>query len=129
MRKILAMGCCALYLAFGAVAGLAHVHESADHHEESRGPHLDHDNEREFAAMADEGVDLRHDGHHDCDAADLNATVARSGESIVRTLPAIVPVGDVIDPPSPASNRDDVVKGSPRDPPRETPPRLRAPPA
>ena len=59
MRRTIALGCSALYLVFGFMAGLAHVHESADHHQNSRGLHLDHGH------LNDSGDhDFHHDQHH-----------------------------------------------------------------
>jgi len=140
------VGCCALYLAFGFVAGMAHVHESADHHEEPRGLHLDHGHlgeskghdhhhehphDRTHGVAGDHAARIagRHADHHEGDAVYLNATAARSFDSSVHPTPEIVHVGAVIDPSSPASPRDDAVTTQPRDPPRKNPPRLRAPPA
>ena len=60
MRRILALGCCALYSLFGSVAGLAHVHESDDYHEASLELPLDHGH------LSEPGDhDPRHEHHHD----------------------------------------------------------------
>jgi len=137
------MGCCALYLGFGFVAGMDHVHESAGHHEESRGLHLDHghlsssgDHDHQHHDRThggtDErapGFDARHASHHDDDAVYLNATATRSVDPGARLAPAIVSAGTVVDPPSSRFGRDEAMSGSPRDPPRKIPPRLRGPPA
>ena len=125
MRKILALGCCALYLAFGIVAGAAHWHESADHHAESRGLHLDH-------AHLGDTDDHEHPGHpspHDGDVLYLSATALRSLDSSVRLMPATVSVGATIDPPAAMSERDEAAPGQQRDPPQENRIRPRAPPA
>jgi hypothetical protein len=144
MRRVLAVGCCALYLSFGFVAGLAHVHESADHHDEPRGLHLDHghlgesaDQRRHHEHTHDHAhggdrparTTARHADHHDGDAVYLSAAAARVLDSSVRPMPASVYVGTVTDPPLPVSKRNDVVTARPRDRPTKTPPRLRAPPA
>jgi hypothetical protein len=146
MRKILAVGCGALHLAFGFLAGHAHVHRSADPHGESRGLHLDHghvsdghDGDRRHdhhheggsgGAAHDEGrFQGRHADHHGGDAVYLSETPVRSVDWSGRTMPAIASVGALIDPPSSASDRNDTAMGKPRDPPRGAPSRLRAPPA
>ena len=113
MRRLLVLGCCALYLSFGSMAGLAHVHASADHH--------DHDH--------DPGHGPRHTDHHDGDAVYLEATAARSLDRSVRPMAAIVSVDAWADPPLGASNCVEAVTSQPRDPPQKFPPRLRAPPA
>jgi len=139
MRRILALGCCALYLVFGFVAGAAHLHESADHHAESRGLHLDHshlgsadhDHHLGHGSSDDDDVrfDSRHVGHHgEGDVLYLTATALRSLDSN-RLMPAIVSVGVTIDPSSATSDHDEALPGPPRDPPRKNPTRPRAPPA
>jgi len=140
------LGCCALYLLFGSVAGLAHVHESADHHQESRGLHLDHGH------LDDPDGHDRHHGHHhyhatesarepatrtaggrvehhDNDALYLNAAANRSVLPKIFQMPAVVSAREVVDPPPQVFDRGDSTTGQPRDPPRKTLPRLRAPPA
>jgi hypothetical protein len=146
MRRVLSVSCCALYLAFGLVAGLAHQHASADHHAALQGLHLDHDHlgesrHREHhhdhhpGSGDPDAVDrlaspaARYVDHHDGDAVSLSATAARSVDPSVRPVPAIVSPGVVIDPPPAASDRAAILAGQPRDPPREDPPRPRAPPA
>jgi hypothetical protein len=47
----------------------------------------------------------------------------------VRVLPLLVSAGSAIERPSLASKTEDVRPGQPRDPPKNFPPRLRAPPA
>jgi hypothetical protein len=142
MRRLVALGCCALYLAFGATADLAHVHQSADHHEESRGVHRDH---RHLSAPVDHHhhghhehgdveqgelpIGARHAAHHEGDVVYLTATAVRSQQSIARTMPAIVSTGTAIEPSLPVTSREGVPATQPRDPPRKIPPRLRAPPA
>lgn len=142
MRKILVLGCCAVYLTFGFVAGAAHVHESADHHEEMRGLHLDHahlddsaDHRREghvghgWPEGGDRRIDARHVGHHDGDALYLTAKALRSLDSGLRVMPVTVSVGATIDPPTGSSDRTDELPNQLRGPPRKGPTRLRAPPA
>jgi hypothetical protein len=142
MRRILALGCCAAYLVFGFVAGAAHVHESADHHEDMRGLHLDHAHLGESSDHGPAGhhehgssenghvrVDVRHVGHHDGDALYLTATALRSLDSGLRVMPSIVSVGGTIDPPASSSIRSDELPGQRRGPPSNGPTRPRAPPA
>ena len=142
MRRILALGCCAAYLVFGFVAGAAHVHESADHHEEMRGLHLDHahlgeEPDHEPAGHHEPGspengevsVGAGHVGHHDGDVFHLTATVLRSFDSGLRVMPAAVSVGATIDSPALISVRSDEPPHQLRGPPRNGPTRPRAPPA
>jgi hypothetical protein len=142
MRRLLALGCCAVYLVFGFVAGAAHVHESADHHEDMRGLHLDHAHLGEAADHEPAGhhepvssengdvrVDALHVRHHDGDALYLTATALRSLDSGLRVLPATVSVGATIDPPGLISVRSDELPDQLTGPPRNGPTRLRAPPA
>jgi hypothetical protein len=138
MRGILALGSCALCLAFGFVAGVAHVHESADHHENSRGLHLDHthldhpsdhDHVHGSHGKDQDGLDVRHPDHHEGDAVYLNGTATRSFEPGPRPVNAIVSVGAVAESPSMTSDRHTAVTAQPRDPPHKIPPRLRGPPA
>lgn len=142
MRRILALGCCAAYLVFGFVAGAAHVHESADHHREMRGLHLDHAHlgqasDHEPAGHHQHGSpengdvrgEARHVGHHDGDALYLTATALRSLNSSLRVMPATVPGGGTIDPPALISVRSDELPNQRRGPPRNGPARPRAPPA
>jgi hypothetical protein len=130
MRRILALGCCALYLAFGFVAGAAHLHGSTDHHEETRGLHLDHVH---LGDSDDRGHDhqrrLGHESTHDEDVLYLSATALRSIDSSLRLMPATVSVAATIEPPGAMSDRDEAILRQPRDPPRKNRPRPRAPPA
>jgi hypothetical protein len=139
MRRIFVTGLCALYLAFGSVAGLAHVHEAAGHHEESRGVHLDHahvdhhvDHHHADSRTGrdDAGVqtDSQHVDHHIGDAVYLSQSAIRSLPN-VRVLPTIVSDGPAIESPSLVSEFEGDRPGRPRDPPGKIPPRLRAPPA
>ena len=139
MRRIFVGGVCALYLAFGSVAGLAHVHGTAGHHDESRGLHLDHahvehhgdrhhDGSRKDRDDAGAQIDSRHVEHHASDTVYLGQTAVRSLPNL-RVLPAVVSVGPTIDSPVLASETESVRPGRPRDPPGKIPPRLRAPPA
>ena len=135
------LGCCAAYLAFGFVAGAAHVHESADHHAQTRGLHLDHahlgdsaDHDHEHNARhespgGDVRFDTRHVGHHDGDALYLSATALRSIDSSLRLMPATVSAGVTFEPPSAMSDCDETMADPPRGPPRRSPTRPRAPPA
>lgn len=136
------MSCCAVYLAFGFVAGAAHVHEAADHHDEMRGLHLDHDHLGESSGLgstctrqpvySDDGgahLDARHIGHHEGDVLYLTVTAQRLLNSGLRVLPAIVAVGETIDRPALVSVRRNELPDQLRGPPSNgsTPPR--APPA
>jgi len=133
MRRLLALGCCAVYLAFGFVAGAAHLHEAADHHQEMRGLHLDHSHLGEALHVPHEngnaGDETRHVGHHDGDAFYLTVTALRSFDSGLRMMPATVSVGATIDPPSLISIRRDERSDQLRGPPRRGPTSPRAPPA
>jgi len=142
MRRLLALGCSAAYLVFGFVAGAAHVHESADHHEDMRGLHLDHAHlgeasDHEPAGHHEPGspengnarVDARHVGHHDGDALYLTATALRALDSGLRVMPATVSVGGTVDPPALISVRSDELPDQLRGPPGDGPTRSRAPPA
>lgn len=141
MRGILAITCGAVYLAFGMLAGAAHLHESADHHAESRGLHLDHAHVGDAAAHGqkdhlehhshdgDAPLAQRHFAHHEGDILYLSATTMRSSGSHHRLLPAIVSFGAADEPPEAMSIRDVVIPGPPRDPPRTNRIRPRAPPA
>ncbi|MCP3978497.1 MAG: hypothetical protein GY716_04065 [bacterium] len=55
MRRFLVLGGCALYLVFGSLAGLSHVHAAAEHHDPTQTLHLDH---------AHFGDAAHHDRHH-----------------------------------------------------------------
>jgi len=139
MRRILITGLCALYWAFGSVAGVAHVHGAAGHREEARGLHLDHahlahhgDHERDDSLTGRDDADARadslHIAHHSGDAVYLSQSAMRLFP-IVRVLPAIVPVGPAIECPLLVSGTAGVRSNQPRDPPEKILPRLRAPPA
>ena len=142
MRGILTLGCCAAYLVFGFVAGAAHVHESADHHEDMRGLHLDHTHSGEVADHGPAGhdepgppengdvrVDARHVEHHGEDALYLTLTALRAHDSGLRVAPATVSVGETIVPPASISVRSDELPNQRRGPPPDGPTRPRAPPA
>ena len=118
------------------------MHESADHHEESRGLHLDHAHlgkaaDHEPAGRPEPiapknggvGIDARHVGHHDGDTLYLTATALRSLDSSLRVMPATVSVVTTIDPPELSSVRSDELPDQLRGPPRKGPTRPRAPPA
>lgn len=142
MRRLLALGSCAAYVAFGFVAGGAHVHRAADHHEEMRGLHLDHahlaegsgheavDNHEPSAPDGGEArLDAAHIGHHEGDALYLTVTAQRSFDPGLRVLPAMVVVGATIDAPRLPSVRLDELPDQLRGPPRNGPTPPRAPPA
>jgi hypothetical protein len=125
MRRILALGICALYLTFGFVVGAGHMHASVDHHEASHGLRLDHAHLGDPSHHEHE----RPAGHDDGDARYLSATAVRPLDSSLRMTPAVVSVGVTIDPPAAVSNHVEAISGQPRDPPRKRRPRPRAPPA
>lgn len=142
MRRVVAIVCCAAYLAFGFVAGTAHVHEAADHHESMRGLHLDHDHlggasghrhdHHHRHAPTDEGdvgLDAAHVAHHEGDALYLTVTAQRTLDSSPRVAPAMVASGATIESPTRVAmrryERSEPMRGPPEF--RRTPPR--APPA
>jgi hypothetical protein len=141
MRRILTLGCCALLLTFGFIAGAAHVHESADYHEDSRGVHLDHVHLNDLGDHghgydgSDEGdvgqarIGEKHDAHHDGDVVYLDAAAVRSLGSSVRLTPASDSTGVVIVPPLVVAHCEQAMPGQQRDPPRRSRIRPRAPPA
>lgn len=132
MRRLLAFGCCAVYLVFGFVAGVAHVHESAGHPEDTHGLHVDH-------AHLDSAVDHGPAGHHEpaspengdgrVDSLHLTAMALRSFDTSQRVLPATLSVGGTIEPPGRVSVRGEDLPQQRGEPPRSGPTRLRAPPA
>jgi len=141
MRRFLALSCCAAYLAFGLVAGVAHQHQSADHHAQSRGLHVDH---AHMGHSAEHGRQHRHqhpsphDGgarsevghveHHEGDALYVNAPVMRSLDSTVLLVPATAASTAVVDPPDIMRIHRQAPPRQPKDPPRKRPTRRRAPP-
>ena len=132
MRRILAVGCCALILTFGFVAGTAHMHESADHHEDSRGVHLDHIHGYDSSDEGDEEqvrFGVRHDAHHEGDVVYLDAAAVRPLGSRLRLIPATVSAGVAIDPHLVVTQRDEAMPDQPGDPPLTSRLRPRAPPA
>ncbi|MBT8461177.1 MAG: hypothetical protein KJO44_01550 [Gemmatimonadetes bacterium] len=141
MRKLLALGCCVAYLAYGVVAGFAHVHEAADHHKEMRGLHLDHahvgDSREEPTGHQDHSppddsqpqLEARHVGHHEGDALYLTVTAQRSLDSGPRVLPVMIAVGATFDAPNRVSTGRSEVPNQLRGPPQQRPTPSRAPPA
>jgi len=132
-RGILALGCCALYLAFGFTAGVAHVHRAADHHDQSRSVHLDHAHvtagpgEHRHEVPRDGMIDVRHVGHHEGDAVYLDAAALHVPMD-ARVLPAVVSAPPAVDRPVVAAEIRLARPSRPRDPPAKIPPRFRAPP-
>lgn len=131
MRRVLAIGCCALWLGFGSLAGLAHVHHSYDHHDDSRGFHLDHSH-LAHAEDHDHG-DLHltpdhHVNHHGENVAYLSDGAIRAAHG-ARLLPALVPAAPTVE--STASSAEALTGRpcKPREPPERFLPDLRAPPA
>lgn len=135
MRRILTLGLCALYLAFGTVAGVAHLHGAAGHDERSWGlhvdhTHIDHADDHDVPHHDDDGtvVDDRHADHHNDDVVGVDAAAVRWLPN-VRVLPAIAYVGPTFDSPGFERKTWGERPDQPRDPPKKFPPRLRAPPA
>lgn len=142
MQRLLAIGCCALYVGFGFVADLAHVHEAADHHAEMRGLHFDHahlgaasdhDSAGHHAPPSSERrgapTDARHVGHHDADVLYLAVAANRALDAGLHAMPALVSSHGTTDPPAAGSARNDEPADRLRGPPRKGRTRPRAPPA
>lgn len=134
VRRILTLGLCAAYLAFGSVAGVAHIHGAAGHHQESRGVHLDHahldDHGHGHARNHDDGTrdPGRHVDHHEGDAVDVPASAIVRLPN-VRVFPAIAAAETTIDHSSLTRETGQDRPSQPSEPRRKIPPRLRAPPA
>ena len=134
MRRIFAVGLCAWTLTLSSVASLAHVHETAGHHEEVRGLHVDHahlDHDHgESPTRRDTGpqADNRRIDHDADDAVYLAGSAARL-LSDIRVLPAMQSVGPALDRPKQSSWCERTRLRQPRDRPEKIPPRLRGPPA
>lgn len=141
MRRLLALGCGLAYLAYGVVAGAAHVHEAADHHDELRGLHLDHAHvgdewndptgDHDHGPLEDGQLQLgdRHVDHHEGDALYFTMTAQRSLGSGPRVMPAIIVVEATFDPPILVSTSRIEVSDQLRVPPQARPTPSRAPPA
>ena len=144
MRRFLALGSGAVYLALGFVAGAAHVHEAGDHHDEMRGLHIDHahvgaatgrghahPHPHGSAPAHDAGtpVDADHVEHHEGDALCLTVTAQRSIDLGAGLSPAWIAVGRTIDDVVPVSVRLTREADRPRGPPGKGPTPPRAPPA
>ena len=142
MRRLLALGCCAAYLAFGFTAGVAHVHDAADHHDEMRGLHLDHDHLGEVADHGPTGhrhpaspgageahLGTRHIDHHERDALYLNVTAQCLVDSGLRVAPAVLVVAATTDSAIAVSGLRSERQGPQRGPPGADPTPSRAPPA
>lgn len=142
MRRLLALSCCALYLAFGSIAGVAHVHRAADHHDEMRGLHVDHahlghatrhvsdeHHQRARSKPSESRVEGLHVAHHDDDALQLRVTARRLSDPGLRVIPATVVATATVDAPSFVSLRRGESSDPLRGPPRECPVPARAPPA
>jgi hypothetical protein len=138
MRRILTTSLCALCLAFGSVAGLAHVHGAAGHDEQSHGLHLDHahldhhgDRDHDDSPPDRDDVDLAvHSRDLDHDTGDA---VYLSGPALrllpgVRVLSAIVSVRSTIERPTLSAQTERERPNHPRAPPEKIPSRPRAPP-
>lgn len=142
MRRLVALSCCALYLAFSFVAGTAHVHRSADHHDEMRGLHLDHAHN---GPRTDHGPASHHDhprrepsasrvaglhvAHHDGDAFQLTVTAHRLSAPGLRVMPATVVTPATVAAPSFVSLRRGESSHPLRAPPGRVSVPARAPPA
>lgn len=142
MRRLLALGCALAYLAFSVVAGAAHVHEAAGHHDEMRGLHLDHTHvgdvsrdpsghDHHHAPSEDSRprIEGRHVDHHEGDALYLAMTAQRALDSGLRVLPAMIAVGATMEPSSRTSTSRDETPRHLRGPPQRRLTPSRAPPA
>lgn len=142
MRRLVALSCCALYLAFSFGAGTAHVHRAADHHDEMRGLHLDHahfghgtdhgpdgHHEHTHSEPSEHRVDGLHVAHHDGDALELNVTARRMSDSGLRVTPATVVTTVTVEAPSFVALRRGESSDPLRGPPSRGPFPARAPPA
>lgn len=135
------MGCCALSLTFGLMAGVAHVHESADHHTASAGVHLDHihvdepgDHGHDHGTRDEHdpgpfGIDILRAAHHEADVVYLEATAVRPAGSSLRLISATVSAGETVDPDLAVTPHADGVERPLRDPLPKIRSRPRAPPA
>ena len=142
MRKPMALSCCVLYLAFSSIAGSAHVHRAADHHDELRGLHLDHghighatedDPGRHHHPRSSEPGEARTKGlhieQHDGDALELRVTAQRPSAPGLRVMPATVVMSARVEAPSFVRCRSTESSDPLRGPPCRSPVPARAPPA
>ena len=141
MRTLIALSCCVLTVAFGFVAGAAHVHRAADHHDDMRGLHLDHAHighgtdhgherhARHSHTSPGESVGTIHLEHHDRDVLHFDVTARRLSDPGLRVMPATVAAAAKVDPPSSVSIRRAVPPEPLRGPPGEGEVPARAPPA
>lgn len=153
MRRPFAAGCCALYLVFGFVSGLGHVHAESHERHQSRGLHLDHHHLGDRGAHhhgdaapgevhgsrsgspagpsgepePDRGA--RSADHPGADALKLGADAVRSAAPMPRTTPALVTVTIPLPERGPSERCEEATSPIPRAPPKKAPARLRAPPA
>ncbi|MDH3593168.1 MAG: hypothetical protein OER88_14880 [Planctomycetota bacterium] len=134
MRRVVALACGAAYLAFGLVAGAAHVHEGDDFRDEVHGLHLDHthlgggldhDGEHHGEGRAEP---CQVDHHHDGGALYLKFSARRAFDPGLHPGSAIVVVGTSVEAPSLVSwNRNEPPRAV-RPPPKSGPTPPRAPP-
>jgi hypothetical protein len=143
MRTILVLGCCVANVAFGLLAGAAHVHDSAGHHDLVREIHFDHAHLGGAADHAPAGSDHaarsgdgerhageRHVEHHDGDARYYLTSSARClPDSSLRAIPANLSAGVAIEPPPFVAVRVSESSDPPRGPPGTEAAPARAPPA
>lgn len=116
MRRTLALGCCALSLAFCFAAGTAHVHEAAENHDHHHGPTSTHDHGRGLAQ-----------DHHHHGVYPGSAVVPATGAK-PRPGSAILTPASTIERSSALSHRVEVQAWEIPDPPGRHATRLRAPP-
>jgi len=130
MRRVLAIGCCALWLGFGFLAGMAHIHHSDDHHDWLGELHLDH-NHLAHAADHDHGqtpgIDTEEADHHGHNVAYLNESAVRVVQSSP-VLTALIQAAPIVESPFSRAEISTPRPGKPREPPEKLLPPLRAPP-
>ena len=151
MRRFVAIGCCIAYLAFGFVAGAAHVHETTDHPDSMPGLHLGHAhlgpghphhhhhpagqdgsgaaNEKGDPGRHAPGARSRLVASSEDDALYLSVTAQRSLDPGSRLTPARVAMGATIDPSTAFVPGPGEEPASVRGPPTAGPSLSRAPPA
>jgi hypothetical protein len=142
MRRLLALIFGSAYLAYSVMAGAAHVHDAADHHDQMQGLHLDHahvddawtdptGHHHHHPAPPDEGqprFETGHVDHHEGDVLYLTMTAQRSLGSGLRILPAMTAVAVAVEPPSRVCTSRIEVSEHLRGPPRKRLTPSRAPP-
>jgi hypothetical protein len=136
MRRVLAIVCCAIWLGYGSLAGIAHIHHAAGDHHVSMGLHLDH-------THIDHATDPGHDHGHLLLTDELCPEQAdHHGHGIAymsdgavwlphgaKLLPALLPAAPMVESVPTWIASITARPDNPRDPPDRLLPLLRAPPA